>query len=65
MKASLIAMVTDRLTDKVRQEAPWTMVFAEDIVICGLCWRNDRKNEELIKAYEIKNQVHKEGEEKG
>lgn len=28
-------MVMDRLTDRVRQEAPWTMMFADDIVICG------------------------------
>ena len=24
----------DRLTDKVRREPPWTMLFADDIVIC-------------------------------
>ncbi|KAI5088533.1 hypothetical protein C0J45_21105 [Silurus meridionalis] len=28
-------MVMDRLTDEVRQESPWTMMFADDIVICG------------------------------
>ena len=31
----LFAIVMDRLTDEVRQEAPWTMLFADDIVICG------------------------------
>ncbi|KAL7841080.1 hypothetical protein SRHO_G00247710 [Serrasalmus rhombeus] len=31
----LFAMVMDRLTDEVRQEAPWTMMFADDIEICG------------------------------
>ena len=31
----LFALVMDRLTDEVRQEAPWTMMFADDIVICG------------------------------
>uniref|UniRef100_A0AAR2LU20 Reverse transcriptase domain-containing protein n=1 Tax=Pygocentrus nattereri TaxID=42514 RepID=A0AAR2LU20_PYGNA len=31
----LFAMVMERLTDEVRQEAPWTMMFADDIVICG------------------------------
>ena len=31
----LSAMVMDRLTDKVRQESPWNMVFADDIVICN------------------------------
>ena len=24
----------DRLTDEVRRESPWTMLFADDIVIC-------------------------------
>ncbi|KAI5606596.1 hypothetical protein C0J50_2095 [Silurus asotus] len=27
-------VVMDRLTDEVRQESPWTMMFADDIVIC-------------------------------
>ena len=31
----LFAIVMDRLTDEVRREAPWTMMFADDIVICG------------------------------
>ncbi|KAI5095388.1 hypothetical protein C0J45_15463 [Silurus meridionalis] len=30
----LFAVVMDRLTDVVRQESPWTMMFADDIVIC-------------------------------
>ncbi|KAK3524960.1 hypothetical protein QTP86_011743 [Hemibagrus guttatus] len=25
----------NRLTDKIRQEPPWTMMFADDIVICN------------------------------
>ncbi|KAI5085121.1 NACHT, LRR and PYD domains-containing protein 12 isoform X3 [Silurus meridionalis] len=28
-------VVMDRLTDEGRQESPWTMMFAYDIVICG------------------------------
>ena len=28
------AMIMDRLTDEVRREPPWTMLFADDIVIC-------------------------------
>ena len=28
----LVAVVMDRLTDEVRQESPWTMFFADDIV---------------------------------
>ena len=31
----LFAMVMDRLTNEVRQESPWTMIFADDIVICS------------------------------
>ncbi|KAG2462202.1 RTJK polymerase, partial [Polypterus senegalus] len=31
----LFAMVMDRLTDEVRQESLWTMMFADDIVICS------------------------------
>ncbi|MBN3291466.1 POLR protein, partial [Polypterus senegalus] len=31
----LFAMVMDRLTDEIRQESPWTVKFADDIVICS------------------------------
>ena len=31
----LLAMVMDRMTDDIREEAPRTMVFADDIVICS------------------------------
>ena len=31
----LFAMVMDRLTDKIRQESPWIIMFADDIVICS------------------------------
>ena len=30
----LFAVIMDILTDEVRREPPWTMVFADDIVIC-------------------------------
>ena len=30
----LFSVVMDRLTDEVRREPPWTMLFADDIVIC-------------------------------
>ena len=30
----LFAVIMDRLTDEVRKELPWTMLFADDIVIC-------------------------------
>ena len=31
----LFAMVMDRMTDHIREEAPWTMMFADDIMICS------------------------------
>ncbi|KAK3534869.1 hypothetical protein QTP86_032387, partial [Hemibagrus guttatus] len=31
----LFAMVMDQLSEEVRQECPWTMMFADDIVICS------------------------------
>ncbi|KAK3542203.1 hypothetical protein QTP86_018484 [Hemibagrus guttatus] len=31
----LFAIVMDQLLEEVRQESPWTMMFAEDIVICS------------------------------
>ena len=30
----LFAVIMDRLTDELRREPPWTMLFADDIVIC-------------------------------
>ena len=30
----LFAVIMDRLTDEVRREPPWAMLFADDIVIC-------------------------------
>ncbi|KAK3545176.1 hypothetical protein QTP70_001775 [Hemibagrus guttatus] len=50
----LFAMVMDQLSEEVRQESPWTMMFADDIVVCsesggwrktwrggGLRWREE------------------------
>ncbi len=31
----LFAMVMDRLTDGIREEPPWTMMFLDDIVMCS------------------------------
>ena len=46
----LFSVIMDRLTDEVRREPPWMMLFADDIVICEEireeveqrleCWRN-------------------------
>ena len=30
----LFAVIMNRLTDEVRREPPWTILFADDIVIC-------------------------------
>ena len=30
----LFPVIMDRLTDEVRREQPWTMLFSDDIVIC-------------------------------
>ena len=30
----LFVVIMDRLTDEIRRELPWTMLFADDIVIC-------------------------------
>ncbi|KAK3574849.1 hypothetical protein QTP86_018434, partial [Hemibagrus guttatus] len=34
-EAFLFAMAMDQLSEEVRQESPWTMMFADDIVICS------------------------------
>ncbi|KAK3566642.1 hypothetical protein QTP86_001843 [Hemibagrus guttatus] len=31
----LFAMVMDQLSEEIRQESPWTMMFADDILICS------------------------------
>ena len=34
LRPFLFAVIMDRLTDEVRREPPWTMLFADDIVVC-------------------------------
>ena len=34
LSSFLFAVTMDRLTDEVRREPPWTMLFAGDILIC-------------------------------
>ena len=31
----MFALVMDRLPDEVKQKSPWTMMFADNIVICS------------------------------
>ncbi|KAK3571115.1 hypothetical protein QTP86_001931 [Hemibagrus guttatus] len=35
LRPFLFAIVMDQLSEEVRQESPWTMMFADDIVICS------------------------------
>ncbi|KAK3552730.1 hypothetical protein QTP86_021110 [Hemibagrus guttatus] len=35
LRPFLFALVMDQLSEEVRQESPWTMMFADDIVICS------------------------------
>ncbi|KAK3506613.1 hypothetical protein QTP70_011056 [Hemibagrus guttatus] len=35
LRSFLFAIVMDQLSEEVRQESPWTMMFADDIVICS------------------------------
>ena len=39
----LFVVIMDRLTDEVTREPPWTMLFADDIVIC----KETREEEEM------------------
>ena len=53
----LFAVIMDRLTDEVRREPPWTILFADDIVICEEtreemeqrleCWRYALERREM------------------
>ena len=42
------AMVMDRMTDDIREEAPWTMMFTDDIVICSA---SKERVEEKLKSW--------------
>ena len=53
----LFAVIMDRLIDEVKREPPWTMLFANDIVICEetreemerrlKCWRYSLERREM------------------
>ena len=56
----LFAMVMDRMTDEIREEAPWTMMFADDIVICTAQyklmekrWRKWRISNKWAQLYKV------------
>ncbi|KAK3532456.1 hypothetical protein QTP86_018454, partial [Hemibagrus guttatus] len=42
----LFAIVMDQLSEEVRQESPWTMMFADDIVICSESREQVKENPE-------------------
>ncbi|KAK3541679.1 hypothetical protein QTP86_000572 [Hemibagrus guttatus] len=42
----LFAIVMDQLSEEVRQESPWTMMFADDIVICSESSEQMQENQE-------------------
>ena len=49
----MFAMVMNRMTDDIREEAPWTMMFADDIVIrSDSKGRVEEKTESWIYALE-------------
>ena len=39
----------DKLTDEVRQESPWTMMFSDDIVICTESREQVEENLEMLR----------------
>jgi len=41
----LFAMLMDRLTDEIRQESSWTLMFADNTVICS--WSREQVEESL------------------
>ena len=44
----LFAMIIDRLTEDIRKDAPWDMLFADDIVLCR---QNHRELEEDLEIW--------------
>ncbi|KAI5108115.1 hypothetical protein C0J45_1709 [Silurus meridionalis] len=56
----LFAVVMDRLTDEVKQESPWTLMFADDIVICAVY--SPHPSPELRCAADTSRQVSREAE---
>ena len=53
---SLFAIVMDKLTEEIRTESPWDMMFADDIVLC----REDRRQlQEVLEVW--RNALEKRG----
>lgn len=45
----LLAIVMGRMTDEIRHESPWTMIFVDDTIICSERRRHMEKNLEMCK----------------
>ena len=64
MSPCLFAMAMDRVTDEIREEAPWTMMFADDIVI-----GSERRKTEYMRVNERQDNgsdtVKMQGEDSG
>lgn len=58
----MFAIVMNRLTDEVKQECPWPMMFIDDTVICSASKVGRREHGEL-EAYtkEERNERSKQG----
>ena len=52
----LFAILMDRLTDEVRKDSPWNMMFADDIVICE---KSKKQAEETLEKW--RNALEKRG----
>ncbi|KAK3545920.1 hypothetical protein QTP70_016718, partial [Hemibagrus guttatus] len=50
----LFAIVMDQLSEEVRQESPWTMMFADDIVICSESREQVEENSKVTRHYEYR-----------
>ncbi|KAK3527007.1 hypothetical protein QTP86_006387 [Hemibagrus guttatus] len=50
----LFAIVMDQLSEEVRQESPWTMMFADDIVICS---ESREQVEENLERWSVRNAI--------
>ena len=48
LSAFLFAIIIDRLTEDIRKDAPWDMLFADDIVLCR---QNHRELEEDLEIW--------------
>lgn len=53
----LFAVVMDRLTDEVRQECPWTAMFADDIVISSESREQMEENLEMWRSVLERRQI--------